>query len=133
MKNKLGLKLGDFLLFALILMGACLIWVRFAMLQTDQVYGEIWKDGELYERVQLADGYQTTITVPGEASDSIIEVDGKRMRFVQSKCWDHTCERTGWVERVGETAVCLPNRTLIKIVGADGTTEDDSGIDAVVQ
>ena len=46
MKNKLGLRPGDFVLFALILLGACLIWVRFAMLQTDRVYGEIWHDGE---------------------------------------------------------------------------------------
>lgn len=133
MKNKLGLKWGDFILFALILGGACLIWMRFAMIQTDNVYGEIWKDGELYERVQLADGYQNTITVPGKASDSIIEIDGKRMRFIQSKCSDHTCERTGWVERVGETAVCLPNRTLIKIARADGSTDNADGIDAVVQ
>ena len=51
------------------------------------------------------------------------------MRFVESQCYDHTCERTGWVSRVGDTAVCLPNRMMIKIVGAGS----GDGVDATVR
>lgn len=129
MKNKLGLRPGDFVLFALILLGACLIWVRFAMLQTDRVYGEIWHGGECMERVALSDAYHEVFTVQGDQTMCTIEVDGARMRFVESQCYDHTCERTGWVSRVGDTAVCLPNRMMIKIVGADG----GDGVDAAVR
>ena len=129
MKNKLGLRPGDFVLFALILLGACLIWVRFAMLQTDRVYGEIWHDGECVERVVLSDSYHEVFEVQGDQTMCTIEADGKRMRFVQSQCYDHTCERTGWVSRVGDTAVCLPNRMMIKIVGAGS----GDGVDATVR
>ena len=66
MKNKLGLRPGDFVLFALILLGACLIWVRFAMLQTDRVYGEIWHDGACIERVALSDSYHEVFEVQGD-------------------------------------------------------------------
>ncbi|MDO5549250.1 MAG: NusG domain II-containing protein [Eubacteriales bacterium] len=131
MKNKLGLRPGDFLLFALILLGACAIWIRFAMLQTDQVYGEIWQDGECVQRIELADSYRNTFTLDGDSTEYTIEVDGKRMRFVDSQCPDHTCERTGWISRVGDTAVCLPNRVLIKIVRADGSS--DGEVDATVR
>jgi hypothetical protein len=131
MKNKLGLRPGDFMVFALIVLCAGLIWLRFAMLQTDQVYGEIWQDGECIQRIELADSYQNVFTLQGESCEYTIEVDGARMRFVDSQCPDHTCERTGWVSRVGDTAVCLPNRALIKIVRADGSS--DGEVDAVVR
>ena len=129
MKNKLGLRPGDFVLFALILLGACLIWVRFAMLQTDRVYGEIWHDGECIERVALSDSYHEVFEIQGDQTICTIEADGERMRFVESQCYDHTCERTGWVSRVGDTAVCLPNRMMIKIVGAGS----GDGVDATVR
>lgn len=131
MKTKLGLRPGDFLLFAMIIACAGLIWLRFAMLQTDQIYGEIWQDGECVERIELADSYHNMITRSGRTTEYTIEIDGKRMRFVNSQCPDHTCERTGWISRVGDTAVCLPNRAMIKIVRADGSSDGD--VDATVR
>lgn len=133
MKNKYGLRLGDFIVFAIILACAALIWLRYAMMQTDHVYGEIWQNGELVERIVLADNYSDEIVLEGKSYESTIEIDGKRMRFVNSHCSDHTCERTGWLEKVGDTAVCLPNRVLIKIVRADGSSERDDGVDVIVQ
>ena len=128
MKDKLPLKLGDFVVFAAIIVGACAIWIHLAMLQTEQTYGEIWVDGELYQEIKLGEAVQQMIGLDGRTSAVKIEVDGKQMRFIESECYDHTCERTGWISEVGETAVCLPNRVMIKI---SGNTE--SGVDAVVQ
>lgn len=124
---KIKLRWGDFILFALIVLAAVGIWVRFALMQTDQVKGEIWVEGELYKTVALADGYSDTITFQGRNSLVTIEIDGKRMRFIESQCPDHTCETMGWVSSVGATAVCLPNRTMIKLVGTGS-----EGVDAVV-
>lgn len=126
MKNK-WLKLGDFAIFAVILLLAAGVWARFALLQADAVFGEIWKDGELYERVRLADGYQTTITVQGESVTNVIEIDGRRMRVAQSDCHDRVCVHSGWIERSGQIAVCLPNKMEIKITGGQA-----SDVDAVV-
>lgn len=128
MCSKFPLKAGDFVIFALILAAACGIWVRLALLQTDQTYGEIWVDGEQYRSIRLSDDTKQTITLDGRESAVTIEVDGRQMRFVDSQCYDHTCELTGWVSRVGQTAVCLPNRVMIKITGSD-----DSGVDVVAQ
>ncbi len=125
--------MGDFLIFVVILVCAALIWLRYAMMQTDHRYGEIWQNGKLVERIVLADNYRDTLVLEGKSYESTIEIDGKKMRFVQSHCPDHTCERTGWLEDVGDTAVCLPNRVLIKIVRADGEMTDDNGVDVVVQ
>lgn len=132
MKNKtrIPLKWGDFLIFIAIITAACGIWIHLALLQTDLTYGEIWLDGEMYQQLRLGSNTQKTIRLAGKATDVVIEIDGERMRFVESECPDHTCENTGWISRVGQTAVCLPNRVMIKITGS---METDDAVDVVVQ
>ena len=128
MKNKIPLKLGDFALFAVIIALACGVWFRLALMQTGQTYGEIGVEGTLYREIKLGGTEQETITLEGRAGEVTIEIDGDRMRFVSSQCPDHTCERTGWISRVGQSAVCLPNRVMIKITGIN-----QDGVDAVAQ
>lgn len=133
MKNKrttFPLKPGDVVIFLAIVAAACGIWLHLALLQTDQTYGEIWLDGELYQQIKLDDSTEETIQLEGKVSEVTIETDGRRMRFVLSECPDHTCERTGWISSVGQTAVCLPNRVMIKITGNSG---EEDAVDAVVQ
>ena len=129
MKNKTW-KWGDIAIYAAIIAVACGIWAYLALQQTDQTYGEIWLDGELYQQIKLDDSTQETIQLDGKMSKVTIQAEGKRMRFILSECPDHTCERTGWISRVGQTAVCLPNRVMIKITGS---TDEDNTIDVVVQ
>lgn len=128
MNRKIPFRPGDFAIFAAIILLACGIWIRLALLQTEQTYGEIWVDGTQYRQIRLADDTHQTITLDGREDTVTIEIEGKQMRFVNSHCADHTCEQTGWISRVGQTAVCLPNRVMIKITGSG-----DSGVDAVVQ
>ena len=129
MKNKTW-KLGDIVIYVAILAAACGIWIHLALIQTDQTYGEIWLDGELYQQIKLDDSTQETIQLDGKMSEVTIQAEGKRMRFILSECPDHTCERTGWISGVGQTAVCLPNRVMIKITGS---TDEDNTVDVVVQ
>lgn len=130
MKHKLALKAGDFLIFIAIIAAACGIWIHLALIQTDQTYGEIWLDGELYQQIKLGNSAHQTVKLDGRTGTVTIQIDGKQMRFILSECPDHTCERTGWVSRVGQTAVCLPNRVMIKITGS---TDNENAVDIIVQ
>ena len=65
MKNKIPLKAGDFVIFAAIIALACGIWIRLALMQTEQTYGEILVNGELYRQVKLGGTGQETITFEG--------------------------------------------------------------------
>lgn len=53
----------------------------------------------------------------GGAYPEVILVEKGRIRFEEADCPDKVCVRTGWLTRRGQTAACLPNRTLIKIEG----------------
>lgn len=50
-----------------------------------------------------------------------LEIVGGKIRFVDVACPDHICEKTGFAYFDGQTAVCMPNRTAVTIVG--GTPE----------
>jgi len=46
-----------------------------------------------------------------------LEVQDGRIRFINAVCPDLICVRTGWVYMDGQSAVCMPNRTAVVIVG----------------
>lgn len=57
---------------------------------------------------------------------AVVLVENGRIRFEESNCPDKTCVKTGWLDKPGDSAVCLPGRFMIKIEGikdeVDGVT-----------
>ena len=58
-----------------------------------------------------------TFPVKGLLGDSILQVEGGRIRFVESPCPGRYCIHTGWIDRTGEVAACLPNGVVVEIRG----------------
>ncbi len=56
-----------------------------------------------------------------------LQVKDNKIRFIDSECPDHTCEKMGFLNAVGDTAACIPAKVIVTI---DGTK--NSEIDAVV-
>ncbi len=48
---------------------------------------------------------------------AVILIEKGRIRFEESTCPDKICVKTGWLEKPGDTAVCLPGRLIISIAG----------------
>lgn len=44
-----------------------------------------------------------------------LEIQSGAIRFLESQCPDHICENYGYISREGETAVCMPNRTVLTV------------------
>ena len=44
-----------------------------------------------------------------------LETEHGRIRFVDVDCPDHICENTGWLSLEYQSAVCMPNRTVVTI------------------
>ncbi len=86
-------------------------------------------------RVLSGDGLYAQVTVQGEAVMEIpldqeteiwdlwedygvpvqLERDQGRIRFINVECPDHICEKTGWLSMAHQSAVCMPNRTVVTI------------------
>jgi len=64
------------------------------------------------------------ITLTGKYNNKIL-VEKGRIRFEESNCPDLVCVHTGWLEKRGSSAACLPNRVIVVIQSGD--SEVDSG------
>ncbi len=115
---------GDFVIIGAVLLTAAALALVIAMHSAgDRLYAEIWKDGELVERIALTDQLERTVSLDGH---NTIVLSGKTVKMQQADCRDQVCVRSGTLTRAGQAAVCLPNRVVVKIVG------EKSEIDAIV-
>lgn len=90
----------------------------------EDVYAIIKKDDEVIRSVNLTKlKEREVIKVPGQY-DEFIVADQKKICFMSADCPDRLCVKAGWISKPGQIAVCLPNRTLIKIVRNNDRTLD---------
>ncbi len=90
----------------------------------EDVYAIIKKDDEVIRSVNLTKlKKREVIKVPGQY-DEFIVADQKKICFMSADCPDRLCVKAGWINKPGQIAVCLPNRTLIKIVRNNDRTLD---------
>ena len=59
---------------------------------------------------------------------NVIEAERGRIRVAEADCPDQVCVRSGLLTRAGQSAVCLPNRVIVRLTGAEAPA-----VDAVVQ
>ena len=57
--------------------------------------------------------------VEGALGTSLIEIRDRRVRFKASPCQNQVCVHSGWLNRPGETAACLPNRVVVQVEGKE--------------
>lgn len=117
LSHKYGLRPGDFVIIFLVLLLALAIFLPFALAPAKSLICEITQDGKVIKQVRLGAGYEDTITIEG-AVTNVIEITENSVYFSQSDCPDQVCVRTGKLTRAGQLAVCLPNRVIVRLIGA---------------
>ena len=84
------------------------------------------QDGKEVRRVELSSIIQPeTLVLEGEFSVTVLLEPGQ-VSIVHSDCPDQICVNTGVLTRPGQSAVCLPARVAVRIVG-----ETQSGVDGM--
>lgn len=119
---------SDLLILIALLVIAAVAWGIGAFVssrrQANQaIIAEITWRGQLVRTVQLTDIQNETFVLSEEPKVSF-EVKENAIRFIQTECPDHLCEKNGWLSKTGQSAVCLPNRVAVKIIGEDHTEND---------
>ena len=97
----------------LILCGGLSIWLL--MPGEDAAQAEIWLEGELYRVVDLSENQ--TLEVRSDRGANTVTVKDGRIAVTAADCPDHYCMERGYCAG-GAQIVCLPNRLVIKFVGA---------------
>lgn len=121
MRNKL-IRRADvvIILIVVILAGAFILWQRSG---DEKLKAEISVDGKVVETIDL-DNTDKKITITPDTEPSVVITAEKgKIRFESAECPDKICVSRGELYRKGDTAVCLPAKTVITITGG--------GLDAV--
>lgn len=111
-------KTDGIVLCALVLCAAgCLLWRAFAQ---PGAVATVTVDGETVLQIDL----QTAADVQSYTLENGVRLvaEDHAVRFAESDCPDGICMETGAISKAGETAACVPNRTVVYITG--GTAND---------
>jgi len=114
----LKLKWGDFLIFFIIASAVVLMLVlSVPKNESGDVKALVSQDGKILYEIDLnaVEGQKEYLV---DGGDVIIIAETGKIRFLESDCPNQICVFTGWIHRTNQIAACLPNRVLIKIVGA---------------
>ncbi len=122
-------KRTDLLIIAAIIAAGLVIWLVYG-----SIYGgraskaEIYYDNVLVETVDLEAGHERTFSIPQKPS-VVFQVDNDgNISFIESDCPDKICIKTGKLHTVGQSAACLPNGVVLKIIPADRRNGDEPDI-----
>lgn len=84
----------------------------------------IEQDGKEIRRVELNSITQPeTLVLDGEISVTVLLEPGQ-VSIIHSDCPDQICVNTGVLTRPGQSAVCLPARVAVRIVGKSESSVD---------
>ena len=92
--------------------------------KSDSPQAVITVNGETVETVDLDSVKEKIIIKPATSPEVVIVAENGAIRFDSAECEDKLCVACGNLSKHGDTAVCLPSKTVITITGSD--------VDAVV-
>lgn len=116
---------ADVLLIAALLLFAGGLFLAQRLTRQNGALAVIYVNGERTAAYPLSEDTTVTLHAPNGGCNVLV-ISGGSARVSEASCPDGICVRTGSVRYEGETIVCLPNKTEIRIEGAAS-----SGVDLV--
>lgn len=119
-------KKTDIIIVSVIILVGIIIWLVYNnTLSKNSVKAEIYYKSQLVETVDLSKGVDKTFSIPQDPQ-VVFHIDKEgNICFETSDCPDKICVKTGKLNKAGETAACLPNEIILKIVPSKERSSDD--------
>ena len=107
----------DIIVATVLLFLAVVLYAGFGILNKGKVpRAEIYYRSELIRTVELSKGEEEVFLFSQNENVVIHLYEDGTICFEESDCPDQICVRTGRIDEIGESAACLPNEFIIKIV-----------------
>lgn len=89
----------------------------------ENTYAEITVSGSLYKTIPLSiHKGEEFIEVETKYGTNIIKVSDNKIGIIEADCPDKVCMNPEYIEKPGQSLVCLPHKVMIEI---KGMAEDD--------
>ncbi len=130
MDEKKFFKKSDIIVILIILaLGVGILLYNNHQKSSNDLIAVISFDNHEVMRINLSESENGTFVLE-EDSSIIFEIKDGSIGFIHSDCPDQLCVAAGFLDQSGESAVCLPNKVVLKILSA---SENDDTPDAVVR
>lgn len=117
MKTKL-IRKGDIAIIFAVFLVAAVLWF-FQTRQADKLEAVITVNGETVETLDLSSVKKKTTFELDTEPKVVIAAENGAIYFESADCDDKLCVSCGKLSRKGDTAVCLPAKTVLTVSGSD--------------
>ncbi|HHU51821.1 MAG TPA: NusG domain II-containing protein [Firmicutes bacterium] len=114
------------LMVALLILGLTLMGWRVWGDSSRSAQVVVTVNGETILNLELSPNQSGRYLIPLERGQAVLEVDdgAVRLQDMEGLCPRRICSHTGWIRKQGESILCVPNKLLIRILGAEGESVD---------
>ncbi len=111
----------DILIIIIMLVLAAIIYIisdKFVFTTSKQA--EIIYNNNVIQTVTLKGNYTFS---PKDFPNIVFQVKDGAIAFISSDCPDKICVHTGFINKTGQSAVCLPNKMIIRLKSDSGSPD----------
>jgi hypothetical protein len=114
------------IIFIVIISLASLIYIKKFVFNYNEKYISIQVDGEEIKEIIFDKNIiGKTIPINTKYGYNLIEIGDEKVRVIEADCPDKLDVKQGYISKIGEIIVCLPNRLVIEIKGLDNERDVD--------
>ena len=113
---------NDVLLISILLIAAVIGWIVLSLNKTEGAYAVV-----VVDKVETATyplNVDTEIRLENDGSYNILVIENGSAKIKEASCPDKLCVKQHEIKFNGETLVCLPNKTTVKIVSKQNPDTD---------
>ena len=122
-------KKTDLIVIIVLLIISATVYLTYNYLaQSEEAKAEIYLGSELLKTVNLSSGENSTFSIPGNENVVFHLYEDGTIAFEKSDCPDQICVHSGKLHIVGQSAACLPNALILKIVPQNGYKNDQNDV-----
>ena len=118
-------KKNDLLLIGGLLLTFLLILLVITLTRKGGNSVQVSVDGTVKSTYLLSEDGEYIIDGYNGGKNTLVIKNGQAY-VIDSSCPDHLCEYMGTIDTVGQSIICLPNRGVVEIIGADGQPKYDA-------
>lgn len=121
--NKFIKKADILLVLLLLVISAALLIPKY--IDKSRVKAVIYKDGKVVKEIDLSavkEPYEFDLNSTPKAK---LRVENGSIRYSYAECHDRLCINSGELSKPGDTAACLPSKTLVVIEGEKDSEAPD--------
>ncbi len=131
LENTKTFRRADLILILVLLVLAAAVFLPKYFKQADgNVTAVITVDGAVVETVDLSKVKEPYTITLGSTPAAVVSVEPGKIRYASADCKDKLCVRTGTLEKPGDTAACLPGKSMIRLE-ANGSISSEEGPDII--